>query len=54
MLSNITSSTLPYKMKKKPINNLPQIFPIINQMHFPLIALKRLINTWEYDSARCE
>ena len=23
-------------------------------MHFPLIALKRLINTVEYDAPRCE
>ena len=40
--------------KKKQINNLPSIFPAIDEMHFPLIALKRLINSNGYDAAPCE
>ena len=40
--------------KKKHINNLPSIFPAIDEMHFPLIALKRLINSNGYDAAPCE
>ena len=39
---------------KKETHNLQYIFPVIDQMHFPLIALKWLINTEEYDAARCE